>query len=182
LQIFLSDIATIDDDYHFSGGMISPKIPEIFEHVFHLSLEDLNAMDSEEEMKEEVAPAPSLPILDPSTLSAAQLEIGQAQRADHDLAPLIDYAHTQVNPFKRETRRDIFHSLARHYFLRDGVLYRYVKKQKDKAKHECIVIPSDFRNKLLTHFHEDVNGHLGFRKLFHKLSSRFFWENMHKDI
>ena len=45
---------------------------------------------------------PSLPILNPSVLTVAQIEIGEAQRADPDLALLIDYAHNQVFSFRKK--------------------------------------------------------------------------------
>jgi hypothetical protein len=40
--------------------------------------------------------------LNPGVLTVAQIEISEAQRADPDLAPLIDYAHNQVFPFQKE--------------------------------------------------------------------------------
>ena len=183
LKVFLSDLEQRgDDDNCFSFGLCSPTKPEIYELVFQLSPEELVGADMDDESKEADASALSVPILDPQILSAAQIEIGTAQRADPDLAPLIEYAHTQINPFKTKARKEAFHSLARHYSLRDGVLYRSVGTQHDKFRCECIVVPSSLRRKLLTYFHEDVNGHLGFRKLINKLRSRFFWENMQRDI
>jgi hypothetical protein len=183
VEAMLANIEEIDESIYVSDEDYNPHTPEIIEHVYdHLSVEQLNAMDDGEDKPVAVDSQPSLSILNPNVLTAAQIEIGEAQRADPDLAPLIDYAHNQVFPFRKKTQRESFYSLARHYFLWDGVLYRSVLAPDGKEHCECIVVPSSIRRNLLTHFHEDVNGHLGFRKLFAKLHRRFFWERMHRDI
>jgi hypothetical protein len=179
----LANIEEIDESIYLSDEDCCPHTPEVIEHVYNqLSVEQLDAMSDGEDEPVAAKSQPSLPILNSSVLTAAQLEIGNAQRADPDLAPLIDYAHNQVIPFRKKAQRELFYSLARHYFLRDGVLYRSVLAPDGKEHCECIVVPFSIRRNLLTHFHEDVNGHLGFRKLFAKLHRRFFWERMHRDI
>ncbi len=79
VEAMLSNIEEMDENIYFSDEYYNPHTPEIIEHVYNqLSLELSNVMsDGEDE---------SLPILNPSVLIAAQIEIGEAQRADPDLA------------------------------------------------------------------------------------------------
>lgn len=40
------------------------------------------------------------------------------------------------------------------------------------------------RNELIKRYHDDplFGGHMGQKKIYEKLRSRFYWKNMHKDI
>jgi hypothetical protein len=101
----LANIEEIDKSIYLTKEDCCPHTPEIIEHVYNqLSVEQLNAMDDGEDEPVVAKSQSSLPILNPSILTAAQLEIGNAQRADPDLAPLIDYAHNPQVILKLERR------------------------------------------------------------------------------
>jgi hypothetical protein len=54
---------------------------------------------------------------------------------------------------------------AKRAYIRPGNSSVRVAAPDGKEHYECIVFHSSIRINLLTHFHEDVNGHLGLRKL-----------------
>lgn len=61
------------------------------------------------------------------------------------------------------------------YTFREGLLFFS----------RCLVIPSNsfIRNQLLEEFHSSpLGGHAGVARTFHRVSSNFYWKNMHQDV
>ena len=71
------------------------------------------------------------------------------------------------------------------YRLTDGVLFK-LKEQCKKYESEEIwrlVIPNQMKESILTSCHDEMSGaHLGVNKTFKKISGRFFWPGMRKDV
>lgn len=71
--------------------------------------------------------------------------------------------------------------------LEDQVLYKYCKGQVSELRDQSdcwkLVIPKDFRSKVLTLYHDDpTSGHLGSYKTYWKVFSRCYWPKMNADI
>jgi hypothetical protein len=84
-------------------------------------------------------------------------ELIEAQHNDKDLKLLIQ-------------------SPTKGYFIENNVLY------KASNERQRIVIPEIMRETILKLCHDDMSGgHLGFKKTWPKISSRYFWKNMYTD-
>jgi hypothetical protein len=73
-----------------------------------------------------------------------------------------------------------FRSKARHYFTRNGLLYK--KNRRNEQRPQRVVKPSEVAT-ILYNFHEDpLAGHFGFNETFRAISERYFWPDMGNDI
>ena len=63
-----------------------------------------------------------------------------------------------------------------NFFVENGILF---KKADGRNR---IVIPESMKENILTNCHDDMSGgHLGFKKTWPKICSRFYWKIMYKD-
>ena len=101
---------------------------------------------SSEDDADIIQPEEPIPELDPKILTKAQLQIGKLQRRDNELIPIIKYVRKGILPFRRKIQNETFRSLAKHYTLRDGILYRIIQENNHHKAHESIVIPEILRS------------------------------------
>ena len=88
-----------------------------------------------------------------------------------------------VNKLIKETerRRGKFNNLV----IEDGILYSLKKKMKEYEPQgtKRLVVPEILKATVLTVCHDEMAGaHLGERKTWSKVSSKFFWPNMKEEI
>ena len=75
--------------------------------------------------------------------------------------------------------------LTTEYFKRDGVIYRRWNPagQGDKAVQDQIVVPRDYRMKIMAVAHSvPMAGHLGRKKTTRRILRRFYWPTIYRDI
>ena len=96
---------------------------------------------------------------------------------DQEWRDLGGYLETRrVDGFTDARRRSI-EAKARHYFVRDGKIYRRMQGEIPRE----VIGTNEKRLELLQQAHEE-GGHKGTLALKHRISMRFFWPKMMKDI
>lgn len=69
---------------------------------------------------------------------------------------------------------------AKNFKTIDGVLY---KKSTNPTEMDKLVVPQGLKLQLMQQLHcEPLSGHLGFAKTYDKVYTRYYWDNMHRDI
>ncbi|KAL7631477.1 UNVERIFIED_CONTAM: hypothetical protein RMT77_018226 [Armadillidium vulgare] len=67
------------------------------------------------------------------------------------------------------------------YIKRKGILYK--RDTYDDIAREKIVVPKALRKKLMDIAHDSpLGGHLGIKKTYEKISTNYYWPNIHADI
>ena len=81
------------------------------------------------------------------------------------------FTPTQIRSFK---------SKAKHYMVRNGILYK--KNSKNPQRPLRVLKPSEV-NSILYAFHEDpLAGHFGYAETFRAIKEKYFWPQMGEDI
>ena len=72
---------------------------------------------------------------------------------------------------------------AEGYFKRDGVIYRQWQRPGEGLAVDQIVLPQDYREKVLELAHTiPLAGHLGKKKTADRVVQRFYWPTVHQDV
>ncbi|CAF1051621.1 unnamed protein product [Didymodactylos carnosus] len=114
-------------------------------------------------------------------------DIKLAQRQDKKYSPLISFIQDDIQPADEVLHRKLEY-LAKTHRVIDGKLYRVRKFEEDSPlknnlSPHLLVVPKSKRLKILKLAHDHpVSGHLGRRKTLHRISIRFFWEGMSRDV
>jgi transposase InsO family protein len=98
------------------------------------------------------------------------------QQEDDWFGPVIRFLEAGTLP-EGEDLGKMIHRVADEYLLDSQVLYRV-------NNNRCqICIPNQLRSDVLKQSHDvPAAGHLGFKKSYQRLRSRYFWLTMHKDL
>ncbi|CAF4468437.1 unnamed protein product, partial [Didymodactylos carnosus] len=110
-----------------------------------------------------------------------------AQRQDKNYSPLISFIQDDIQPDDEVLHRKL-QNLAKTHRVIDGKLYRVRKFEEDSPlknnlSPHLLVVPKSKRLEILKLAHDHpVSGHLGRRKTLHRISIRFFWEGMSRDV
>lgn len=100
-------------------------------------------------------------------------EIREAQLGDKNIAEIIGNFETQDNDEKA------IRWTTRGYIMNNGILYRYSGDEEEAA----LVVPEEERKSILEQYHnKDTAGHYGIDRTIQKITKRFYWEGMRKDI
>ncbi|XP_017469475.1 PREDICTED: uncharacterized protein K02A2.6-like [Rhagoletis zephyria] len=84
-----------------------------------------------------------------------------------------------IDCFEGETD-DVVHWSKRGFTMNDGVLYCYNDEESEEAQ---LVVPESDRPAILNNFHnKDTAGHYGIDRTLSKISSRYYWPGMRKDV
>lgn len=106
-------------------------------------------------------------------------DIREAQMNDPNIKPIIEIFES-TNPDDDELLQRWTH---RGYLLNNGVLYRYSPEPENDAEGAQLVIPSDEQQQVMEDYHTDrTAGHYGYHKTLARITSRYFWSGMRKDI
>ena len=111
-----------------------------------------------------------------------QENIKDKQREDKTLAPLIKLLESKGIHEDAGQEEDMGNK-----FLLDeqGILWISAKEQvRNNANSPYrLVIPESLKKQVLINFHDDLTaGHLGFDKSYGKISLRYWWDGMYKDV
>ncbi|XP_036340634.1 uncharacterized protein LOC118750003 [Rhagoletis pomonella] len=99
-------------------------------------------------------------------------DIREGQLSDPDLQTIIDCFENRSD--------DAAHWSKRGYTLNDGVLYCYNDEDSEDAQ---LVVPKSERPAILDHYHnKDTAGHYGIDRTSYKITSRYYWPGIRKDI
>lgn len=102
-------------------------------------------------------------------------EIRQGQLTDPDLRKIIEALE---KPLKDE---DAVYWSNKGYFISSGMLYRYI--HDSNTDDGQLVIPKNEKATVLQHYHDEPSaGHYGVDKTFERISKRYYWQGMRKDI
>ena len=98
-----------------------------------------------------------------------------AQKVDVTLASLFQLASLDVDLDKEP----------QCFFFRDGILMR--KWRPYNVPDQCnsleqIVVPSGYRDEILSVAHDGLAGHLGISKTLNRISQHFFWPGVKQDV
>ena len=69
----------------------------------------------------------------------------------------------------------------RNCFLKEGLICREYKESATQLIHTQEVIPKSLKTTVLKEVHDHL-GHLGFKKTFDRVKSRFYWPGYEKDV
>ncbi|CAF1205235.1 unnamed protein product [Adineta steineri] len=137
----------------------------------------------------------------PSTSSIANIhfadninlyeQIRTAQWNDSSLLPLLNYLQHQIIPTVDNLNK--FYGLARLYRVIDGALYRLFRTRhlpedqtfipSSLSERTLLVIPTSEIPHVLQLAHDHATAaHLGRRKTLSRLTSRFYWSHMRRDV
>ena len=110
-------------------------------------------------------------------LNSGRGSLEELQAKEEWLEPLLAYLKDPSLPATRQTKR-----AAHHYELEDGVVYRRVRTDGENH-HLALVVPRQLRQEVLESLHDHKTaGHLGLRKTWQKIRTRFFWPKMFKSV
>lgn len=102
--------------------------------------------------------------------SSGQIRSGQL--SDPELSKIIECFDNNSE--------DISHWSKRGYVINDGVLYCYNDDDSEDAQ---LVVPKDERLEIFNYYHNDETaGHYGINRTMHKITSRYYWPGIRKDI
>ena len=118
-------------------------------------------------------------------------QIRIAQWNDSSLLPLLNFLQHQITP--TVDNLDKFYGLARFHRVIDGALYRVFRARSSSEHHQTttslssgrvlLVIPSSEVPHIMKLAHDHATAaHLGRRKTLSRLSSRFYWPRMRRDV
>ena len=107
--------------------------------------------------------------------------IGEAQLADDELQPLIQYLKGENVSTPKSTRVSVQH-IARHYTIEDGLLYHHDILGESQPLRQ-LVIPTSLKKRILYAFHNSpLAAHLGRTKTYDRIRQRYFWNGMYSDV
>lgn len=102
-----------------------------------------------------------------------------AQMSDPQLKTIIE-CFESAKPEDDELIRRWTH---RGYLLNNGVLYRYSPEPETESDEVQLVIPVCEQKEILDTYHKDQTaGHYGYHRTLTRITSRYFWVGMRKDI
>ena len=118
-------------------------------------------------------------------------QIRAAQWNDPSLLPLLNFLQHQITP--TTDNLDKFYNLARLYRVVDGALYRVFHKHSStenrhitpplSSERVLLVIPTSEIPRIMELAHDHATAaHLGRRKTLSRLTSRFYWPHMRRDV
>jgi hypothetical protein len=118
-------------------------------------------------------------------------EIRAAQWTDSSLLPLLNFLQHQIIPTLDNLQK--FYGLARLYRVIDGALYRVFRSRYSNEEQHSIssstservllVIPTSEIRRIMELAHDHATGgHLGRRKTLSRLTSRFYWPHIRRDV
>jgi hypothetical protein len=107
------------------------------------------------------------------------------QDQDVELGPIKAFLNDRSSNAVNTDRLRILSDRA--FLTEDGMLLRYVgdkgRPWEDESFYWKIWIPKSVRNDLLRTFHEEpIAGHLGVRKTYFRMGTRFYWYGMRTDV
>lgn len=102
-------------------------------------------------------------------------EIRQGQMSDPELKKILNALEKPVRD------EDAVYWSNKGYFISSGMLYRYI--QDGDSETGQLVIPQAERLTVLQQYHDEPSaGHYGVDKTFERISKRYYWKGMRKDI
>ena len=125
-------------------------------------------------------------VLDSDKLEKPELTKPSTDQEVYNITPLLtdlDGIDIKLEQSKDQELVRIQRSLdgehpPRHYLMLDDILYHIDADEQLK-----LVIPKDIRNDLISSVHTGhLGGHMGRDKTYEKISSRYFWSGMTKDV
>ena len=108
-------------------------------------------------------------------------ELHKAQNRDDKLQPLIQYLKDGTLPKDALTAEKFMRQESQDSFSDNDILY----KQSHEGKRTIIqlVVPKTLQTKLLHWCHHHfMSDHLGLNKMYERLQSIYFWNNMFADL
>lgn len=113
-------------------------------------------------------------------------ELIEKQRADKDLAPIIQYLETGQLPIDPILARRVVANSADYAIIQKVLLHFWVTSGKGPVAqrlHEQIVLPQSMVQPTLETWHDSIYaGHQGFARTYYSIRMKFYWETMAKDI
>src|SRR3954447_1155710 len=80
-------------------------------------------------------------------------------------------------------RREIFRSLQGHFVWEDGMLYKLTEDQRKDTIRRRIVVPFDFRGRVLREYHDSPGGgHRGEKAMREVIARTYCWQGMTRDV
>jgi hypothetical protein len=112
--------------------------------------------------------------------------VHQAQDADPELTELIHFLRYQdFPPMTPTATMNKIKNIESQFMYYNGILYKYVRKNNPNRKFSMyqLVVPKIFRQMLMEQYHSSkYGGHLGFDKVYPKLTEKFFWPGQAEDL
>jgi len=69
------------------------------------------------------------------------------------------------------------------FIVRDDLLYKFMKNPVSDELEIKLVVPTNYRHDFLKYFHDSLVGaHLGMKKTVQKLSQKYYWPKMSRDV
>jgi hypothetical protein len=124
-----------------------------------LSRYPIEAADEEDELEAEEVPTYLLELAN----------IRKLQEKDPELTPMIEILANGGEHTLNLTQR----KRLKQFKLKDGCLFR--TNTSRNGLQDLLVIPKDYRT-------EPLSGHLGFARCFKKISQRYYWDGLRRDI
>ena len=114
------------------------------------------------------------------------IDLRQAQLEDEHLGPIIKFKHNPKSLPQDSRKVEAIKQSALLYSINDaGILVKasHPPQQHPTALEARIVIPKSLQPLLLAILHDDsISGHLGAEKSLARLSLRYYWTGMYKDV
>ncbi len=116
------------------------------------------------------------------------IELRDIQSQDPDIAPIVQWLHSDIEPSIRQLR--LTSPATRAYWLCrsnlqfiNGVLYyQWEEGGSSSARHALLLVPEGLRNQVLFHCHDARHaGHFGIQKTVKRLKQSFYWYGMSRD-
>ncbi|HWV44813.1 MAG TPA: reverse transcriptase domain-containing protein, partial [Nitrospira sp.] len=108
----------------------------------------------------------------------ADLELGEAQRQDATLGPIMRALENGDEP-KDPDALKLYRQVATYLVIDDGKLF-YFRGKKDKSKR--LVVPNSLRRDVLLEHHDSLVGaHFGIEKTYANIQERYWWPNQYAE-
>ena len=113
------------------------------------------------------------------------VDIAEAQRADVELRPYIEYLAKGKLPSDGERAKKII-GMCRYFELENDILYYLWEPAGGRRKQVMrrqIAVPESYKIDVLKECHDSslTGGHLGVSKTYLKISERYYWKDMYKE-
>ena len=103
--------------------------------------------------------------------------LGDRQASEAWVAPIVAFLKDPTTSVGKHIRR-----AARAYELKDGVLYRKARTEEG-GQTLALVVPRSSRREVLQALHDHpTSGHLGVKKTYSRIRTRFYWPKMFKTV
>jgi hypothetical protein len=130
---------------------------------------------------------PTVLLMDEEETNATEMrqKIIVEQNQDPELGPIKTFLNDHISNSVSSDRLRIISERA--FLTEDGMLISYVGDKGRPWEEESFYwkkwIPQSVRNDLLKTFHEEpIAGHLGVRKTYFRMETRFYWYGMRSDV